>query len=292
MKIDEDIILIAGPTASGKTRLAIEIALANDCVIINTDSMQVYNDLAIITARPDACELSQAPHLLFGHVDAGVHFSVARWLEDAAPLLAQFAQDKRKMVFVGGTGLYFNALILGLSPIPEVDQAVRDKWRNATDRTAEELHQELANLDHVAALELRPSDRQRILRALEVIESTGKSIHHWQAQKGEALIPDGMAVKKLLLMPERGLLHDRINQRFDTMMEYNALEEVAQLLARNLPPDLPAMKAIGVPQLAAFLRDELPMHDAIEKAKAASRQYAKRQITWFRNSFDERWEMV
>ncbi|MEM9278443.1 MAG: tRNA (adenosine(37)-N6)-dimethylallyltransferase MiaA [Pseudomonadota bacterium] len=291
MKIMEDIILIAGPTASGKTGLAIEIAQANDAVIINTDSMQVYSDLRIITARPSPEEEAAALHFLFGYKDAAEAYSVAHWLNDVEPLLAGFLTEQRKVIFVGGTGLYFNALLFGLSPMPEIDPLVREKWRTS-DLASGDLYKELTTLDPEAASQLRLSDRQRIVRALEVVESTGKSILEWQEGQGASLLPENLATKRVLLMPERALLHERINMRFDQMVEAGGLDEVEHLLQRKLDPSLPAMKAIGVPQLAAHLAGELPLEEAIEKAKAATRQYAKRQSTWFKNSFEEGWEKI
>ncbi|MEM7215068.1 MAG: tRNA (adenosine(37)-N6)-dimethylallyltransferase MiaA [Pseudomonadota bacterium] len=291
MKIEEDIILIAGPTASGKTGIAIEIAQANNAVIFNADSMQVYRDLRIITARPDPEEEAAASHHLFGYKDAADIFSVAQWLEDVEPLMLCVLAENRKIVFVGGTGLYFNALLNGLSPMPEVNPEVRKRWRNNQTHT-EVLHQELKNKDPVAAGKLLSSDRQRIIRALEIFESTGKSIISWQEEKGVSIIPENIGLKHLLLMPERPLLHERINHRFDLMVEGGGIEEVQKLLRRNLDLSLPAMKAIGVPQISEYLEGEVSLEEAIEKAKAATRQYAKRQSTWFRNTFDDQWYIL
>ena len=292
MKVEEDVVLIAGPTASGKTRLAIEIANANDGVIVNTDSMQVYADLRVITARPSEKEEAQAPHVLFGHVDAAEHYSVARWLEDVAEWRAK-SVGSSKLIFVGGTGLYFNALLEGLSPVPTIAETVREKWRAASQSAGQgELHAELSSIDAGMAEQLDPADTQRIVRALEVIESTGTSLIEWQQEKGEPMFGSDVSIAKILKMPDRPVLHEHINQRFDVMIEEGAMGEVAQLIARKLDPTLPAMKAIGVPQLAAVLRGELDEAEAIEKAKAATRQYAKRQSTWFRNSFDDGWQKI
>jgi tRNA dimethylallyltransferase len=289
MKCDEDIILIAGPTASGKTSASLKLAKTNDAVILNTDSMQVYEDLLIVSARPSQEETSQAPHHLFGHRSGAEAYSVAHWLEDVRPLFREFVSQKRKMIFVGGTGQYFNALLDGISPMPDIKPEIRNKIRAMIDVPSEELH---AMLDEKAARELRPSDRQRITRALEVYQSSGKSIIDWQAEKGEAMIPDNMSVKKFLVMPPRADIHKRINMRFDRMVEEGALDEVKVLLQKRLSPSLPVMKAIGVPQLAAHLAGELSLEEAIERAKAATRQYAKRQSTWFNNSFDEQWGIL
>ncbi len=292
MKFDEDVLLIAGPTASGKTRLSIDAARANEALIINTDSMQVYSDLSVITARPTEEETALAEHVLFGHVDASIAYSVARWLEEVRQVIGA-APAGRKLVFVGGTGLYFNALLDGLSPVPPITDKVREKWRVAGKLISpSELHKELLRLDPETANGLRPSDPQRVIRALEVYESTGRPLVEWQREKGEPFFPDEVTIKKLLLMPDRAVLHDRINQRFDQMIHVGALDEVEKLLARNLDPSLPAMKAIGVPHLGEYLAGNGTLVEAIEKAKAATRQYAKRQSTWFRNSFGEGWDLV
>lgn len=286
MQIEEDIILIAGPTASGKTSCSIELALANDGVIVNTDSMQVYEELRIISARPSVEEEAQVPHYLFGHRSGSQHYSVAQWIEDVRPLLQQFLGEGRKMFFVGGTGQYFNTMLEGISHIPDVDEAIRASIRAMEDVATQDMHQ---MLDEKAAQEIRPSDRQRIKRALEVFQSSGKSIVDWQAEKGVPLVPENVGVKKFLVMPARAEIHERINRRFDLMVEAGALEEVKALLERGYEKSLPVMKAIGVPQLAACLAGDMTLEEAIEKAKAATRQYAKRQTTWFNNSFDDEW---
>jgi len=287
MKLDQDIILIAGPTASGKTSASINLAKANDAVILNADSMQVYEDLRIISARPSEEEVAQAPHYLFGHRSGREAYSVVQWLDDVRPLMDKFLVEKRTMIFVGGTGQYFNAMLDGMSPMPDVDEAIRQKIRAMEDVPSEELHK---MLDEKAAKELRPSDSQRIKRALEVYQSTGKSIVEWQAEKGKPLIPETESVKKFLVMPPRATIHERINMRFDMMIEQGALTEIEALLKKDFPKTSPVMKAIGVPQLSAFIAGEIELEEAIEKAKAATRQYAKRQSTWFNNSFGEGWE--
>ena len=287
MKLEEDIILIAGPTASGKTSASIKLAQANDAVILNADSMQVYEDLRIVSARPSDEETAQAPHYLFGHRSGSEAYSVARWVEDVRPLFEKFRADNRKMIFVGGTGQYFNVLLDGISPMPDVKPEIRKQIRSMVDVSSPGLHK---MLDEKAAKELRPSDRQRITRALEVYQSTGKSIIDWQVEKGVPLIPESLSVKKYLVMPPRAEIHDRINRRFDLMVEEGALQEIEALLKKNFPKDAPVMKAIGVPQLSAHLAGEMNLDEAIEKAKAATRQYAKRQSTWFNNSFGEGWE--
>lgn len=293
MKIEQNIILIAGPTASGKTSAAIKLAQENDAVIINTDSMQVYSDLRILTARPDDQELASAPHFLFGHVEGCEPYSVGGWLSDVSQLLDLDEIASGTVIFVGGTGLYFNALLKGLSPVPDIKPEVHDKWRElASKHSAEILYSHLSALDPEMAAQLSPSDVQRITRALEVIESTGFSLSYWQEKESKPVLAPNANIRKILLMPERFLLHERINMRFDQMVEEGALQEVEALLAKGLPETASVMKAIGVPQFSAYLRGEIIMDEAIEKTKAATRQYAKRQCTWFNNSFDDGWERV
>ncbi|MCF6322190.1 MAG: tRNA (adenosine(37)-N6)-dimethylallyltransferase MiaA [Rhizobiaceae bacterium] len=284
-----DAILIAGPTASGKSDLAINLAKANNGVVINADSMQVYEQLNIITARPTANQMSQCTHRLYGHRDAGDAYSVAIWLKEAKGVLSEVKEQGRVPVFVGGTGLYFRGLTEGLSPVPELDNGIRQKWRDFALDDGERLYDELVRRDELAAKQLRPSDHQRLIRALEVIDSTGKSIIEWQSEnKGEPLL-GGSAVQKILLMPQRSILHKRIEDRFERMVDEGAPGEVAQLLELEIEPTLPVMKAIGVPQFSKYLAGEITKNEAIEKAKAATRQYAKRQSTWFNNQFGEDW---
>ncbi|MEM9331614.1 MAG: tRNA (adenosine(37)-N6)-dimethylallyltransferase MiaA [Pseudomonadota bacterium] len=294
MKIEEDVILIAGPTASGKTGLAIDLAKSHGAIILNTDSMQVYSDLRILSARPTDEEEKQAPHLLFGHVSGDQPYSVAHWKEDVASVLKQEADRKRPLVFVGGTGLYFNALLHGLSPIPDIKPEIREKWRarSLNPGSGDELFDRLLELDRSMADRLRPSDTQRIVRALEVIESTGVSLSVWQTQKGVPLFSANHKIKKLLLMPDRSVVHERINHRFEQMVEQGGISEVKTLMEKGLNAEVPVMKAIGVPQLISYLKAELSLEAAIEKSKAATRQYAKRQSTWFRNSFGADWEIL
>lgn len=289
-------ILIAGPTASGKSAYAIKLARQHDGVIINTDSMQVYGQLQIITARPNGQELQQCQHVLYGHRDGGKPYSVASWLDEVKPVLDEVRTNGKVPIFVGGTGLYFKGLLEGLSPVPNLDPEIRQKWRDfaKTANLSEEntdcsLHDELAMRDPAAAARLRPSDHQRLIRALEVIDSTGISILEWQIlDKGQALISEHN-VQKILLMPQRSQLHNRINQRFDKMVSLGALKEVEEFLKLDIDPALPVMKAIGVPQFSGFLSGEFSLDEAIEKAKAATRQYAKRQSTWFNNQFGDDW---
>lgn len=285
-----DAILITGPTASGKSALAVELALRHGGEVINADSMQVYDTLRILTARPDAAEMGGVAHHLYGTVPASRAFSTGEWLRAVAPVLADVAARGRLPVFVGGTGLYFKALTGGLSEMPEVPAEIRAKWRR---RLVEDgpwaLHAELGSRDPDMADQLRPSDGQRIVRALEVIDATGRSLGAFQTGAGKALI-DAKRARKLIVEPDRPVLHDRINRRFAAMFDRGAIGEVEALLQLGLAKEMPAMKAIGVPQIAALLRGELTRAQVISQASAATRQYAKRQMTWCRNQMDESWE--
>jgi len=281
--------LIAGPTASGKSQLAVEIAQGNGGVVINADSMQVYETLHLLTARPDAAEMAGVPHYLYGFVSPAQSFSTGLWLQAVVDVLSRPEVANRPWVFVGGTGLYSRALLGGLSRIPPVPPAIREKWRTQLlEDGAEALHRVLAEQDPVMAARLKRADGQRIVRALEVYEATGQSLAQWQEQQGCPLIDTDIA-RKVLLLPERAVLVERINRRFDKMVEYGALEEVKALRAMRLGTDLPVMKAIGVREFGAYLDGEMTMPQAIEKAKIETRRYAKRQVTWFRHQLGDDW---
>ncbi len=284
-----NVVLIAGPTASGKSRLALEIAAASDGVIVNADSMQVYSFLRILTARPSDEDAARVPHHLFGHVHPATAYSVAQWLNDVEVLIAKGLIGDRQIVFVGGTGLYFRALIDGLSVMPEIPSPIRRKWREAlTDGGAAELHRILSERDPRAAARLKSSDGQRIVRALEVVDTSGRSILDWQSDRSQPLV-DRHSARKLVLAPERETLRRTIDRRFDEMLEAGAIDEARKMLALALPASVPAMKAIGLRELAKVLQKQMELPDAVERAKAASRQYAKRQDTWFRNQLDADW---
>jgi tRNA dimethylallyltransferase len=253
--------------------------------------MQVYGDLRVLTARPTAAEEARVPHRLYGHVDAGVDYSVGRWLADAAVALAEAEQTGRVPILVGGTGLYFKALTRGLSAMPSVPREVRTRIRDeAGGVPTPALHQLLAGIDPLTAGRLRPSDRQRILRALELFAATGRPLIDWQAQPGVPLVRTGDTVR-IFLAVERAELHRRIDARFDAMLVAGALEEARALLARNLDPALPVMKAHGMPWLARHVRGEISLEDAAERGKADTRRYAKRQETWFRHQLPE-WQWM
>jgi tRNA dimethylallyltransferase len=280
-------VLIAGPTASGKSALALAVAEGIGGVVVNTDSMQVYRDLAVITARPNADEMARIPHLLYGHIDAAENYSVGRFVEDAAIALEQAHAQGRVPVFTGGSGLYFKALTAGLAAIPPVPPDVRGAVRARLDASGPvALYEELARRDPAAAAQLRPADRIRIARALEVVEATGRSIIDWRL-KGVPPLLDAARVAKLFLAPDRAVLYRRIDARFDGMLSAGALDEVRLLAARRLDPLLPAMKAHGVPWLIRHLAGEMTIEAAAEEAKKDTRHYAKRQFTWFRHQLGD-----
>jgi tRNA dimethylallyltransferase len=282
----KDAVLIAGPTASGKSRLAMEIAGQIGGVIVNADSMQVYSVLRILPARPGEADEAAVPHRLFGHVDPSSAYSVAQWVRD----VREVDTESRPCVFVGGTGLYFRALTQGLSEMPDIPAPIREKWRGALrEEGAEALHRGLKECDPIAAERLRPGDGQRIVRALEVFDVSGRSIIDWQSDRSVPII-DADRARKIVLQPDRDRLRANIDRRFDQMIEAGALDEVRDILAMELSPTLPAMKAIGVRELGDVLGGRSQLSAAIERAKAATRQYAKRQDTWFRNQLTPDWD--
>jgi len=280
-------VLIAGPTASGKSALALELARATGGVIVNADSMQVYRDLRIITARPTPEQEALIPHRLYGHVDAAVNFSAGHWVSDAAKALAQARAQPALPIFVGGSGLYFKALTRGLSAVPPIAPGIREGVRARLERDGvEALHAELARRDPAGAERLKPRDRTRIARALEVIEATGRSLTSWHRDGLPPLLPPG-SFSALFLAPDRDQLYARIDARFAAMLQAGALQEVAALAARRLDPLLPAMKAHGVPALIRHLKGEITLEEAAAIGRADTRHYAKRQFTWFRHQLPE-----
>ena len=281
-------LLIAGPTASGKAGLAIKLAQRLGGVVINADSMQVYRDLRVLSARPTLAEEADVPHLIFGHVDGAVNYSVGLWLADVAAALAQARARGLLPVITGGTGMYFKALTQGLSEIPAVPLEVRAQVRAAGEGLVpQELHARLAACDPLMAGRLRPSDPQRILRALEVFAATGQSLAHFQGARSAPLLTDFVGV---FLVSDREALRARIDERFDAMLAEGALEEVRALAERGLDPALPVMRAHGVPALVAFLRGEISLEEAAAIGKADTRAYAKRQLTFARHQLPKlRW---
>ena len=285
--VNNKVVLIAGPTASGKSALALELARATGGVVINADSMQVYRDLRVITARPTGAEEALAPHRLYGHVDAAVNCSAGHWVADAAKVLAEFVGTPRPLIFTGGSGLYFKALTRGLSAVPPIPPDIREQVRARLERDGvEALHAELARRDPLGAQRLRQRDRARIARALEVIEATGRPLADWHREGLPPLLGPG-SYRALFIAPDREALYSRIDARFDAMLKSGALDEVAALAARHLDPLLPAMKAHGVPALIRHLRGEISLAEASEIGRADTRHYAKRQFTWFRHQLPE-----
>jgi tRNA dimethylallyltransferase len=284
-------ILIAGPTASGKSALALALAERLGGTVINADAMQVYRELRVLTARPDADDERRAPHRLYGHVPGAEAYSAARYAAEARAAIAAAEEAGSLPIVVGGTGLYFKALTEGLSPIPPIPDEIRARWRAcAGEEGAAALHAILAERDPEMAARLRPTDPQRLVRALEVLEATGTSLARWQEEPGEPVVrvEDGRAV---VVAPERDVLRQRIDARFDRMMAHGAVEEVRALLQLALSPELPVMRALGVGPLARLIAGEASPAEAGEAAKAETRQYAKRQLTWLRRNMNA-WKLV
>jgi tRNA dimethylallyltransferase len=280
-------ILIAGPTASGKSALALTLAEKLNGVIVNADSMQVYRDLRVITARPAPEDEARVPHQLYGHVDAAENYSTGRWLKDVGARLEDIRAGGKLPILVGGTGLYFTALSTGLAAVPPIPDDIRDEVRGRLAREGvAPLRAELEQLDPKTAARLRVNDRNRISRALEVVKATGRSLTDWHSE-GMPPVLDATRVAKVFLETERTALVSRIEARFDAMLKAGALDEVRALAARNLDPTLPAMKAHGVPWLIRHLRGEIGLDEAAEGARMDTRRYARRQVTWFRNQLSD-----
>ncbi|MCA8931742.1 MAG: tRNA (adenosine(37)-N6)-dimethylallyltransferase MiaA [Rhodospirillaceae bacterium] len=274
-----DLLVVAGPTASGKSALAADLAEELGGVVINADSMQVYRDLAILTARPDAAALARVPHRLYGVIDGAEACSAARWRDLAQVEIAKAQAAGLLPIVVGGTGLYLRALTGGLAPVPAIPSEIRaEALAMVETQGLAALRADLARRDPEMAGRLRPSDRQRLIRAWEVVVATGRSLAQWQADPA----PPGPAARWVIVLPERAGLYAACNARLHAMVAAGALEEVRRLAARGLDPDLPAMKALGVPDLAAHLRGEVTLEAAIAAAQQATRRYAKRQTTWLR----------
>ena len=277
--------LIAGPTASGKSALALLLAERAGGVVINADSAQVYRDLRVVTARHGPDEERRAPHLLYGHRDGAEPCSAADWAAEARQAIAGAQAAGRLPILVGGTGLYIRTLLDGIAPVPAIDPAIRAEVRALP---VADTHAALAREDPQAAARLRPSDTTRVARALEVIRSTGRSLGQWQAGKVGG-IAGQVKLRPLLLLPPRPWLQERCDRRFDAMLGEEGLEEVRRLLARKLDPALPVMRAIGVPEIAGLLEGRLTRANALAAGRIATRQYAKRQYTWFSRQPPEGW---
>ena len=280
-------VLIAGPTASGKSALALAVAEGLGAVIVNADSMQVYRDLRIITARPTADDEIRAPHELYGFVDAAENYSVGRWCRDVEETLRKIGEQGRVPILVGGTGLYFKALTSGLAAVPPIPADIRADVRGRLQQEgAPALHAELMRLDPATAQRVTANDRSRISRALEVVLATGRALSDWHREGLPPLIDPARAVK-VFITCERKELVRRIEVRFDAMIKSTALDEVRRLAERRLDPALPAMKAHGVPWLIRHLNGEISREEAIAGAVMDTRRYAKRQLTWFRNQMND-----
>jgi tRNA dimethylallyltransferase len=280
----KSVTLIAGPTASGKSALAVRIADESGGIVANADSMQVYRELRILTARPSEAEEVAVPHRLYGFRPAAEPYSVAEWLKDVAPLIASARQGGPALVIVGGTGLYFKALLEGLSPVPEIPVDIRGHWRDeAAAKSSAELHGILSRRDPAMAARLRPSDPQRIVRALEVLEATGRSLLDWQQVRGEPLL-DPAEAELLFVSPPREVLYSRCDARLEAMIEAGALDELRRLAELRLSADEPVLRALGVRPLMAHLDGVLSLDAALADAKTETRRYAKRQLTWARSN--------
>jgi len=287
-KDNRSIILIAGPTASGKSALALKMARERGGMVINADSMQVYRELHVLTARPSAAEEGEAPHRLYGYVAGAQAHSVSHWLADVEAALAEAEYLGLCPIIVGGTGLYFKALTEGLSPVPPIPDDVRQHWRAEARRDPARLYETLRERDPDMAKRLAPGDAQRITRAVEVIDATGISLAEWQGRPGRPLV-DITSCERLLVVRPREDLHRRCDERFDAMMASGALDEVRALMQLGLSPDLPVMRALGVAPLAAYLDGACSHEEAVARAKTETRQYVKRQETWTRKFMADWW---
>lgn len=282
--------LIAGPTASGKSDLAVRLALlcqerGKKAVVINADSAQVYADLQVLSARPDESEMRGVPHRLFGTWDASEACSAADWADAARTEVAAAHADDALPILVGGTGLYIRTLLDGIAPVPPIAPEVRNAVRALP---VAEAYAALAQEDPARAAVLHPADSTRIARALEVVRSTGRPLADWQADRTGG-IGELVDLRPLILLPDRQWLYERCDRRFAMMMEGGAIAEVQALLARRLDPDLPAMRAIGIREVAAFIREECSFAQALAAAQQATRNYAKRQFTWLRHQLPAEW---
>lgn len=269
--------LIAGPTASGKSALALALAEQANGIVMNADSAQVYQDLRILSARPTPEEEARAPHRLYGYRDGSEPCSAAVWAADARAEIKEANEQGMLPILVGGTGLYVRTLLEGIAPVPEIDPDIRQEVRAMP---VEKAFAALTREDVHAAHKLQPTDTSRVARALEVVRSTGRPLSEWQKERVGGMASE-VALKPLILLPPREWLNERCDRRFEQMLSPEGVEEARRLLARELHPDLPVMRAIGVPQVAALVRGELSREEALEAGRTATRQYAKRQYTWF-----------
>ncbi|MBO6550835.1 MAG: tRNA (adenosine(37)-N6)-dimethylallyltransferase MiaA [Rhizobiales bacterium] len=281
-------ILIAGATASGKSSLALALAEEFDGVIVNADSCQVYKELSILSARPSKEDMERVPHRLYGHVSGAEAYSTGAWLEDVSGVLEDIRKAGKRAIFVGGTGLYYKALLEGLSQVPTIDEEIRQFWRDEALRLgAPALHEILREKDPLMAKELKQGDTQRIIRALEVIDGTGQSLKLWQETNSEPLLSFD-DVHGFALTWDRAVLYERIDRRFEEMVAVegnkSGLGEVKALLEHGFDESLPIMRALGVPELSSYLRGDRELDQAVALAQQQTRRYAKRQLTWLRRN--------
>ena len=279
------LVVIAGPTASGKSALALGLAQQQGGVIVNADSAQIYRDLPVLSAAPSSEERTKVDHRLFGVLDGAESCSAADWAMLARREIADVHASGRTPILVGGTGLYLRTLLDGIAPVPPIDPEIRRRLR---ETPVEQNRAELERLDAAATARISPADTTRIARALEVVMSTGRTIGDWQQQR-EGGIADQVALTPLVLLPPRDWLYARCDAHFAAMIDQGAAAEVEALLARRLDPDLPVMRGIGVREIAAFLAGETPLADAIAAGQQATRRYAKRQYTWFAHQPPPQW---
>jgi tRNA dimethylallyltransferase len=279
------VALIAGPTASGKSAVALALAKAADGVVINADASQVYADLAVLSARPAPEEAARAPHRLFGYIDGAQACSAAAWAADARSEIGAAHASGRLPILVGGTGLYLRTLMDGIAPVPDIDTDVRERVRALSVSAA---YSALTGEDPAAAARLNPADTTRVARALEVVRSTGRTLADWQSQPTGG-ISDDIHLFPLILLPPRDWLVARCDARFQAMLEQGAIEEVERLRSREIDPHLPVMRAIGVPEICDWLDGLTDRATMIERAQMATRRYAKRQYTWFNNQPPAKW---
>lgn len=277
--------LIAGPTASGKSALAMALAERENGVIVNADSAQVYRDLRILTARPSAADEARIPHRLYGYRDGAEPCSAADWGNDASAAIRAAHAEGRLPILAGGTGLYLRTLLDGIAPVPPIDPEVR---RAVRALPVADAHAALAREDPEAAARLRPADSSRVARALEVVRSTGRRLGDWQRQKTGGIGAE-VRLRPLILLPPRDWLYERCDRRFESMVDGGGPEEVRALLARGLDPSLPVMRAIGVAEIGALLNGHCSRDEAVAAGRTATRQYAKRQYTWFSRQPPAHW---
>lgn len=290
---DKKIILIGGPTASGKSALAMQMARQRPSRIINADAMQIYAGLPVLTAQPTASDRAETPHILYETDDAAEAFSVGKWLILAQKAIHQAHTDHITPIVVGGTGLYFQALLNGLADIPAIPDTVRAATTALYEKVGEqEFRAALAGIDPASASRIARNDRQRLIRAFEVASHTGKALSLWQAESTAQGTEQNKLYEKHVLLPPRDTLYNACNARFLKMIEQGALDEVHALMVRDLSPALPAMKILGVREIAAHLHGELSLAAAITASQQATRNYAKRQMTWFRNQWGAKCDTI